>query len=79
MEGDSRNGIIEILRDDGKKIRIHCIADDAQDKCANCGREKTEVRLCKGCLIVAYCSIDCQRNDWIKGHKNKCKKLHKLQ
>ena len=28
---------------------------------------------CSACKQRYYCSVDCQRNDWRKGHKNECK------
>ena len=33
---------------------------------------------CSGCLMVSYCSRDCQKKDW-KTHKNLCKTLSKLR
>lgn len=28
---------------------------------------------CSGCLLVFYCSKNCQISDWRSGHKNDCK------
>jgi len=30
---------------------------------------------CSQCKQRLYCSIDCQKNDWKKSHKNECKAL----
>ncbi|KAF6750276.1 hypothetical protein DFP72DRAFT_911508 [Ephemerocybe angulata] len=41
------------------------------------------VRKCSGCECVVYCSRECQKEDWGKGHKDECRSLrldegHKL-
>lgn len=46
------------------------------DKCAQCSAEKPAFR-CKGCSSVAFCSRDCQKANWLAGHKRECSKLRK--
>lgn len=41
--------------------------------CASCGSENG-VLLCGRCKSVGYCSQECQKADWIKGHKGACVK-----
>ena len=45
------------------------------DVCANCGQEGHDVKLknCTACLLVKYCSVDCQKAHR-KIHKKTCKK-----
>jgi hypothetical protein len=45
-------------------------------RCAACKREAKSgetFQRCSGCKKSNYCSADCQRNDWRKGHKQQCK------
>ena len=42
----------------------------------NISNEKKSLLKCSGCNIYYYCSIDCQRKDWIK-HKIICKSKNK--
>jgi len=54
-------------------------------ECANCDRkyrygliskaESKELQRCAGCHLLAYCDKDCQREHWIKVHKDHCKYL----
>jgi len=45
--------------------------------CGSCHRE-TEPRLCTGCMVIAYCNRDCQR-DHRKKHKRLCCKVADLR
>ena len=42
--------------------------------CCQCGKSlrKTAVKLCNGCGLMAYCSKECQREDWLNGHELAC-------
>jgi hypothetical protein len=43
--------------------------------CADCGEEEggdVSLKTCKACMLVKYCSANCQRNHWPK-HKLVCK------
>jgi len=54
----------------------HCVPAAAADVCANCGREGgdgTKLKSCRACLLVEYCSVDCQKAHR-KQHKRICKK-----
>jgi len=54
----------------------HCVPAAAADVCANCGREGgdgTKLKSCRACLLVEYCSVDCQKAHR-KDHKAACKK-----
>ncbi|KAA1466938.1 hypothetical protein DENSPDRAFT_61383 [Dentipellis sp. KUC8613] len=47
--------------------------DPAAHKCSVCrGKGKPNLKACKACKKVRYCSETCQRMDW-KAHKSKCK------
>ena len=67
LEGTERNEV----------IRKHAASPLAP--CANllCDKFETKVKefkQCSYCLNVAYCSVDCQRQDWNR-HKKECKCL----
>ena len=42
--------------------------------CCRCNKSltRTEVKQCNGCHRMTYCSIECQRDDWLNGHKLAC-------
>ncbi|EJD32517.1 hypothetical protein AURDEDRAFT_178404, partial [Auricularia subglabra TFB-10046 SS5] len=35
-------------------------------------------RACGGCVLVRYCSPECQRNDWKRGHKKACTQFREI-
>ena len=41
--------------------------------CSNCSTESDKMMKCGGCLVNYYCSINCQKNNWLKDHKFNCK------
>ena len=41
-------------------------------KCSLCGANPASVKKCGGCLRVAYCCTDHQKEHWKKGHKSRC-------
>jgi len=45
-------------------------------KCSICD-EKKDLKLCGGCKLVIFCSVDCQRADW-PSHRDFCKKVSKV-
>ena len=40
--------------------------------CACCGRKSLEMKLCGACKRATYCSAECQKQDWLGGHKEAC-------
>ena len=42
-------------------------------KCANCAKEGAKMLTCSVCKKTAYCSRECQKEDW-QFHKRTCKK-----
>jgi hypothetical protein len=45
--------------------------------CKICNTTQSTFKLCSECRMVRYCSVECQRQDWINGHKAKCAELKK--
>ena len=43
--------------------------------CDCCGRQSADVKVCAKCKVRAYCSKDCQVQDWKKRHKKECPQL----
>jgi len=37
------------------------------------------MKLCGGCRRVAYCSRECQKEDWINGHRSRCQESDKKE
>lgn len=52
------------------------------NKCSGCFKQqsavKTNLCVCAGCKLEAYCGRDCQRYCWRNGHKQSCPILAKL-
>ena len=46
--------------------------------CCRCNKSlgKKEVKRCDGCNRMTYCSVDCQKEDWLDGHNLACCKNH---
>eukprot|EP01135_Chromosphaera_perkinsii_P009475 Nk52_evm18s1763 gene=Nk52_evmTU18s1763 len=53
--------------------------EDVREKkgCRVCGRSRDRLKMCSACGKVWYCSTDCQKIDWQRGHKQECKKWKK--
>jgi ubiquitin carboxyl-terminal hydrolase 36/42 len=43
-------------------------------RCGLCSKPGTKYR-CGSCKVVHYCSPECQRTHWTKGHKGQCQVL----
>ena len=44
---------------------------DEIDKCANCGKEGSDLNICNKCKMVKYCNVACKKKHKSK-HKKKC-------
>jgi len=44
-------------------------------QCGHCQRleSQTELKLCGRCRNVSYCSLSCQRESWLAGHRSLCR------
>ena len=40
--------------------------------CDVCGKEEN-TKACSRCRKAFYCSVECQKKDWVSGHKSVCK------
>jgi hypothetical protein len=43
--------------------------------CSVCNKKLDRLQVCADCRVIQYCSRDCQRKDWERGHKEKCPSL----
>ncbi|XP_021346901.1 uncharacterized protein LOC110446199 [Mizuhopecten yessoensis] len=50
-----------------------------ENKCGFCDKKTLSLRRCSACQQVSYCSTVCQREDWKRQHKIKCKELQKRE
>ena len=48
-----------------------------QGVCHHCRKEmdRKSLLLCSACRVAAFCSVECQRADWVAGHKEECQNL----
>ena len=44
-------------------------------RCAVCEKVTADILRCAVCKMAYYCSPKCQKRDWKRGHKTKCKEL----
>ena len=56
-----------------KKATKSLVTEEFSTKCSNCGKEAENLKRCGTCQVAAYCSKECQRNDWTR-HKSECMK-----
>ena len=56
-----------------KKATKSLVTEELSTKCSNCGKEAENLKRCGTCQVAAYCSKECQRNDWTR-HKSECMK-----
>jgi len=63
-------------KSESKKLleMVRSILDMNGSYCCRCNKSlsRTEVKLCNGCGCMTYCSSECQRDDWLNGHKLSC-------
>ena len=54
---------------------IHVLASSSTtEHCSHCFQGSTDLKRCSKCHRVSYCSVSCQRHDWIY-HKHECPHL----
>lgn len=54
-----------------KAVQDHEHEQHGSHACGFCGEDNAN-HSCAGCKHVHYCSADCQREDWLDGHKEEC-------
>ena len=42
-------------------------------RCAHCFGRAKKLRRCSACKRCYYCSVECQKKDWVQGHQLECK------
>lgn len=47
--------------------------------CCFCYESSKRLKRCVGCLQVSYCSKECQKEDWRRRHRVKCKAMKPLE
>ena len=69
------------LTDELNNLQITC-TDEEVDKCANCGKEGSDLNICNKCKAVKYCNAACKKKHRSK-HKKKCERraaeLHDIE
>ncbi|XP_034299521.2 uncharacterized protein [Magallana gigas] len=43
--------------------------------CGFCSMKTNQLKRCSGCKDVSYCSKECHKQDWSRGHKNNCEMI----
>lgn len=41
-------------------------------ECKSCGDSHDDLKRCANCESAIYCSVECQKSDWIAGHADEC-------
>lgn len=55
-----------------RRQQIRKVLDNAK-KCSTCGEISENLKQCSACKSISYCSIECQKKDWLE-HKKICNK-----
>lgn len=62
------------------------MGDIGGDRCDCCGKTtedlgiaSTTLDCCKRCGLVYYCGVECQRKQWLAGHKLACRKPGQIE
>ena len=53
---------------------VHILSSSSKSSCSQCFHSNEDLKRCSKCHRVSYCSISCQRKDWIY-HKHECSLL----
>lgn len=57
---------------------VHILSSSSSSTyCSQCLNLSTDLKRCSKCHRISYCSISCQRKDWIY-HKTECSYLHEI-
>ena len=51
------------------------IHEECTNTCMMCMTTEYRLKTCNGCKLIRYCSIECQKKDWDRGHKECCKSM----
>ncbi|KAJ3278974.1 hypothetical protein HDU79_001034, partial [Rhizoclosmatium sp. JEL0117] len=55
-----------------KEYKASISQESDMRKCFNCNSTSNNLKKCGGCGQFAYCSKECQKTHWKKGHKEAC-------
>ena len=71
----SENAFKYVTKEEKKNVRprMKCSAYD----CKNVEENVGEYKVCSGCEMQFYCSIECHQQHWYEGHKQECKTFQK--
>ncbi len=56
---------------------VHILSSSSSTYCSQCMNLSNDLKRCSKCHRISYCSISCQRKDWIY-HKYECLHLHEI-
>lgn len=56
---------------------VHILSSSSNTYCSQCFKSSDDLKRCSKCHRISYCSISCQRHDWIY-HKHECSHLHEI-
>lgn len=58
--------------DAGNTSFCHSCLKDTSDAVGNSSEKQTEAKACMGCRVARFCSKKCQKDAWVKFHKDEC-------
>ena len=53
------------------KVKVKECGESTLDKCESCGTSGKRLKVCEGCNLAIYCSVECQETAW-KSHQRIC-------
>src|ERR1700677_3648631 len=56
---------------------VHILSSSSSIYCSQCLNLSNDLKRCSKCHRISYCSVSCQRKDWIY-HKYECLHLHEI-
>lgn len=73
-EGESRRMFVSADPLEAARIDVDALFKNGRRvySCNYCGEALERVRVCNGCLVVAYCGEAHRKADWNEGHKDAC-------
>lgn len=67
--------ILNIVQNEGDLVELGEMDFRIFPICGKCGKHLEKRSACAGCLVVSYCSPECQQAHWKSSHKQQCTML----
>ena len=78
-EPDSPEKMIRSIAEHDPKYFEMALLASMQVGCQGCHEEKDGLMICSGCRVARYCSPQCQKDGWTRGHGDMCAAMKTLR